>query len=407
MMLSSRVSRCRLAAAAAVLGVVETPLVAASPSSLVSAAAQTMFGGPSCGSAADCRSCDNSYTCHWCGYGYGCHAIGSVYGCAIGVSCMANTECVRKAPEYLGHTRAPLEAGVLGVFLFALALVCLLGCHCKLRLVSLRETSGAAVELSSSAQGACEGESTDRRGETGRLRLAARALRCPRFSSSFERPTGRRCLISCIVLVVSLAFCCLLVSHWPREPVVSYCNKELQWSGLIESLATSVVEGNVTVRLEQLLSVYNPNRVDVTLESIRVKLTYPPESSDEVGSISLDGYAIPAGHVSDALATISFDVNKWTAMELAKSYYEGSLKIGAFAGVVYRLNAYGVRVIASSFSESMVIDTAAPSDTLYCHCAAARAGGSDVHSAQRPDAGMVAEASSADREAQTSTASAA
>lgn len=81
-----------------------------------------------CAAQPDCKTCTAaSNFCHWCGEGSGCHALGSIYGCGISVNCMANTECLRKTPQFIGFSYAPagvyiLVFGILGL------LICLGGC---------------------------------------------------------------------------------------------------------------------------------------------------------------------------------------------------------------------------------------------------------------------------------------
>ena len=59
-----------------------------------------------CSEQPNCTSCYNASSfCHWCGDS--CHVIGSVYGCAVGVQCMANSQCIRKHPEFIGHHAPP------------------------------------------------------------------------------------------------------------------------------------------------------------------------------------------------------------------------------------------------------------------------------------------------------------
>ena len=85
--------------------------------------------GPSndtCSAYTSCKTCTNySSLCHWCGSS--CNVLGSPYGCAVGVSCMANTGCIRKHPKFIEVQSAPGFVYIISMGVFVL--VCgLAGC---------------------------------------------------------------------------------------------------------------------------------------------------------------------------------------------------------------------------------------------------------------------------------------
>lgn len=77
---------------------------------------------------------------------------------------------------------------------------------------------------------------------------------------------------------------------------------------------------------EFLLSVYNPNRVDIDIESIQGRLFYPPGSDNQIGTIEISDWSIPAGSISDGLAVIALSIERFSALNLARLYYEGILR---------------------------------------------------------------------------------
>ena len=119
-------------------------------------------------------------------------------------------------------------------------------------------------------------------------------------------------------------FVLFFVSHFPRPPVIDYCNQETDWKSLIVNLESLISTDNkVYGSFEFLLSVYNPNRVDAYVESISGKLFYPPESGNQIGTIDISNWDIPAGSVSDGLAVIALSIERFSALNLARLYWQG------------------------------------------------------------------------------------
>lgn len=290
--------------------------------------------------------------------------LGSIYGCSVGVGCMANTECIRKKTQFLEYGHAPVSAYAVAMGLPCVVIVCMvIGCCTAVR---ARQAEHNEVELTMPMEPAAR-NSDD---EVRRSFLARVTPRCVGCRHNRRRlPTKRACLCCSSLLVLAVLLSCVLVLHWPRQPIIDYCNKEMYWSVIANDIALAAIKSHISADFEQLLSAYNPNRVDLTIESVAADLEYPPESGQKIGSMTISNWTIPAGSVADALATISLTVSKWDAFNLAKVYREGALKIGVIADVDFKLRAYGFRVIKASFSMGdMVIDTAAPSDTTYCTC---------------------------------------
>merc|ERR1711933_223346 len=129
------------------------------------------------------------------------------------------------------------------------------------------------------------------------------------------------------------------------------------------------VTEHVYADFEFLVSVYNPNRVEVKVEKVAGTLFYPPEGGTQIGTVTITNFTVAAGAVSDTLATVSLSLERWVALDLAQLYARGKLKVGAKARVDFSVLAYGLKLIHSSMvQEGIEVDTAAPLDMHYCNC---------------------------------------
>lgn len=81
------------------------------------------------------------------------------------------------------------------------------------------------------------------------------------------------------------------------------CNAELMWKDALNMIINSVTTGKTTVESEVLITVYNPNRIDLTLHSVNGNIFY---KGSDVGTIELNSIYANAGTASDGLGVISF-----------------------------------------------------------------------------------------------------
>ncbi|CAD7962597.1 unnamed protein product [Amoebophrya sp. A25] len=336
-----------------------------------------------CRAQPDCQTCTAaSSLCHWCGDS--CHVWGSPYGCAVGVSCMANTECKRKQPVFIGFAPAPdyvyiATFGLLAVFLSMAGCVqCI--CYRVYKSVQIAraeiEQSYEGTQLRSGvdedARAVTVADEQDGRGPQRITALDPASTRPALWARIIDRLVSGCFRNTCCLCLILLPFLILgsivFVVHYPREPVIDYCSKELEWSKLINNIETLVTE-QVYADFEFLLSVYNPNRVDAHIDEVKARLYYPPGSTNLIGTVGLKNYTAAGGSVSDGLAVVSLAVERWSALDLAKQYALGQLKIEVRGEVSFALNAYGWKVVHTTVDLPLqVIDTAAPIDMTYCNC---------------------------------------
>jgi len=275
---------------------------------------------------------------------------------------MANTECERKQPEFIGYGSAPdwLYVAVGGGLAIFLTLVACVQCVCYRVYKSVQ---GAREEIENSY------EHPDADPDPAVRRPALWARLVDRLVSGCFKNTCYCCL--CFVPLL-LVFSLLFVMHFPRQPVIDYCSKELEWGKLITNIETLITE-QLYADFEFLVSVYNPNKVRVTINEVKGNLYYPPGNygSGLIGTVSLKNFTAAPGAVSDGLAVVSLAVERWGALNLAKEYALGNLKIGVRGEVAFELDAYGWNLLPKGMMAAIpdtVIDTAAPIDMTYCNC---------------------------------------
>jgi hypothetical protein len=92
--------------------------------------------------------------------------------------------------------------------------------------------------------------------------------------------------------------------YWPSAPEVSMCNAELMWGDTLNMIINSVTTGKTTVESEVLITVYNPNRIDLTIHSVNGNIYY---RGGEVGTVDLSTVQANQGSASDGLGVISFN----------------------------------------------------------------------------------------------------
>jgi len=114
--------------------------------------------------------------------------------------------------------------------------------------------------------------------------------------------------------------------YYPRQPVVNFCNKQIDWTHLIMNIET-IVTDQVYADFEFLLSVYNPNRAHVQIAEIEGSLFYPAGSSQVIGRIQVANFDIPGGSVSDAISVVKLSMPKYLALEIATKYFASQLLV--------------------------------------------------------------------------------
>ncbi|CAM9150087.1 unnamed protein product [Choristocarpus tenellus] len=290
----------------------------------------------SCASMVACNSCRNVTGCHWCP-DQKCHAIGSRFGCIIGTYCYNNDQCQREEPEHRGYAAPPL-AVILGVLLVGgTAVTCGLATIALTSEFAKQSATPAAIPAYVSLAGdaetgsASESEEDDfegRRPKEGRLTqgqvLGQHRMRHasphPTFAAStsvgggapspFSRKVHSFAKIACGCSVVGvLLLCASVVTFSPHVPGVNVCNTQFDWGSIVSSLKHAGAEADFQI----LVSVYNPNVLDVLVESGTAVLNH---KHNEIGTLVFEPILLQGGYVTDTLLTITIDVTKWDDLAL-------------------------------------------------------------------------------------------
>ena len=120
--------------------------------------------------------------------------------------------------------------------------------------------------------------------------------------------------------VVAIGILFVMVSmYWPSPPDVSMCNAQVMWSDTINMIINTVTSGKANVESEVLITVYNPNRLGLTLNSVNGNIYY---KGTDVGTVELDTIDAQAGSAADGLGVVSFDGFD----HIAEMYYDFNVK---------------------------------------------------------------------------------
>jgi hypothetical protein len=111
--------------------------------------------------------------------------------------------------------------------------------------------------------------------------------------------------VSWTLLLLAIGVLFLLIAlFWPAPPEISMCNAQPMWSDTIKMIVDSVTSGKASVESEILITVYNPNRVSVALNSVSGNISYKGQI---VGSVDLGPIDAQPGSAADGLGLVTFN----------------------------------------------------------------------------------------------------
>jgi len=321
----------------------------------------------SCANFQDCFTCSNSsISCHWCGKDNKCHAIGSPYGCLTGVNCYGSEACVRSEPEAKPHP-APSGSVLVGLGIFLLtSLFCTSACffvaneyvkhatvvrmekdpnYQELLAFDEEEEGLAGRSRSGPSKGGGEGVLGERRpqGSGGedvwdpvpRIRVEERS----RFLVVCSQVI-RAALILTLAWLVMVAVAVFL--YTPQVPDVNVCNTALDWGSLFTGLERLKLEADYQL----LLSVYNPNRLDVAISSGQGVFKHDHEA---IGQVEVAPFLIKGGAITDVLVTLVFTPSVWKSLQLDLAFQTGSLMLMVDMNVAGRVIWNGRRLFPFTY----------------------------------------------------------
>jgi hypothetical protein len=354
----------------------------------------------------DCQSCANSsWECHWCPQNNGtCHAKGSWGGCATGANCFAIERCQRLEPERIYHGGTfstasfqgvgPVATTVLAVIM-GLVLCCATCCFAGATFVKgavddlvgepdmVGEDDGMSGQYDSSQleleaplllENGSAGETdreaiadANRRSEQVSVtQLSAMSVttnrRPPKRKSSIKRMYGVCQIFYLVTIFLTVILFIVGMSYAPRQPQYNVCTNQLGWKSIIEGMASL----KMSASFDLLISVYNPNRVEVDLKNGAGQFHYDGEY---VGSFEIPEGKISEEAISDIIVKVTFTPDKWQALSLTAEYYRGTLRfiVGGHAHVT--VPALGNYSFEAKFDD-IEVNPNDPSmdDTHLCAC---------------------------------------
>jgi hypothetical protein len=120
------------------------------------------------------------------------------------------------------------------------------------------------------------------------------------------------------VLGIGLGFTAIAL-FWPAAPEVSMCNAELLWGDTLNMIFNTITSGKASVESEVLITVYNPNRIGITLNAVNGNIFY---KGGQVGTVELAPIDAQAGSAADGLGVITFNGFD----RIAEMYYDFNVK---------------------------------------------------------------------------------
>eukprot|EP00521_Asterionellopsis_glacialis_P007538 CAMPEP_0195282762 /NCGR_PEP_ID=MMETSP0707-20130614/1520_1 /TAXON_ID=33640 /ORGANISM="Asterionellopsis glacialis, Strain CCMP134" /LENGTH=519 /DNA_ID=CAMNT_0040341793 /DNA_START=36 /DNA_END=1595 /DNA_ORIENTATION=- len=363
-----------------------------------------------CGGHKTCSECAlSSSMCHWCAQDQACHEIGSIYGCMNGVDCYSTDRCRRPNPEPIEDLGFQAIGFLPTVIIVALASICL--CCATTGFCVAGGVKGAYDDLAhiSSAQPAtssgnlpcpsppsetelvptsnqeteevvledeveedqAEQEETDALLEVEENTTPYNLMqeeevvhRAPATSRVVSK--HMRCLYnSCTACyVATVAVICLSaigsIRYFPKAPVYNVCSDAVAWKSLVDSMA----KFSVNAKFELLVSVENPNHLDVALDMGKGSFKH---NDNFVGTFEIPPVVVHAMSISDLMIIATFEPDKWDAFSLSKEYYQGHLVLNVDAEAMIRVPALANYSFPANFAD-LEVDVNEESDRDLCNC---------------------------------------
>jgi len=248
-----------------------------------------------CSDRSTCSSCSLG-GCKWCASIHKCVSPYS-WSCALPSNCAPNDECKRTEPEFVGFLNGLPDWVIYVLFAVYLSLIFI---SIVTFILAYRSFVGSASQDTTPLVVSDENNATDPR--SSRLwffRIIAAAW-------------------TLVLIILGIIFI-LLALFWPAPPEVSMCNAQLMWSDTLNMIINSVTSGKASVESELLITVYNPNRVSLALNSVSGNISYRGQI---VGTLDLGSVDAQPGSAADGLGVITFNgFDRITEM-----YYDFNIK---------------------------------------------------------------------------------
>eukprot|EP00592_Proboscia_alata_P012780 CAMPEP_0194394522 /NCGR_PEP_ID=MMETSP0174-20130528/123899_1 /TAXON_ID=216777 /ORGANISM="Proboscia alata, Strain PI-D3" /LENGTH=512 /DNA_ID=CAMNT_0039190325 /DNA_START=14 /DNA_END=1552 /DNA_ORIENTATION=+ len=154
-----------------------------------------------------------------------------------------------------------------------------------------------------------------------------------------------------------------ILYFYPRVPDYNICSDVFDWKSIVDSMEAL----GLAASFEMLISVYNPNQLEIELVSGSGTFKL---SGAQVGSFEIPPITIPPGSINDYLFTTSFTPDEWQALSLTTDYYMGSLAFTVDAKAFVRIPQLFGYTFEVDFDDYLVHVLDDISDRHLCKCQA-------------------------------------
>ncbi|CAM9809323.1 unnamed protein product [Scytosiphon promiscuus] len=150
-------------------------------------------------------------------------------------------------------------------------------------------------------------------------------------------------LVCGTIILGVLATCGAVVAFAPHAPGVNVCNTEFDWGSIVHSIKSADVQADFQI----LVSIYNPNVLDATIETGTATLYH---KHTEVGTMAFQPAVLAGGYVTDLLFTMTFNTEVWDEARLGLEYETGQLAFLMDATVSAAVMWHGLKTYPFTFS---------------------------------------------------------
>ena len=125
-----------------------------------------------------------------------------------------------------------------------------------------------------------------------------------------------------ISVTLVLVLLIIVIIFFPKKPVYNVCNDAVAWKNIIEKIARFQVD----LGFEILISVSNPNRVDVALDNATGSFTF---EGRPVGTFVIPPDNVGSMSITDVMLITHVTPDKYQAIKMADAYWNQNLILTA------------------------------------------------------------------------------
>ena len=166
------------------------------------------------------------------------------------------------------------------------------------------------------------------------------------------------CYVLSIITVMTLVLACMYV--YPATPIYNVCNDSVAWKKIIENVAALKLDAS----FEILISLSNPNRVDVALDRATGGFKF---DGNYVGTFEIPPVILESMAITDLMLIAHVSPDRYQALQLAEAYYMGKLLLDADFTATIRIPFLDNYVKHVSV-DNIPVNVTEQSDRSLCAC---------------------------------------